>query len=433
MTARDSTNLGSGDAEQDAVAGPAAHENLVERPVRPLPGPRRLLRDAGTVYIANGLIGLVFAATGPVAVILAVGTQGGLSQEQLASWVFGAFFLNGILTVAACWLYRQPLAFFWTIPGTVLVGPALTHLSWGEVVGAFLLTGVLVLLLGLTGWVRRAMAVVPMPIVMAMVAGVFLRFGLDLVRSLHEDAAIAAPMVVAFLLLSALPVLGRRVPPVLGALVVGAVAVALSGRFRPSASGPEWFAVPVFQAPQWSLQAAVELVVPLAITVLVVQNGQGIAVLRAAGHAPPVNVATVACGAWSLLTAAVGTVSTCLTGPTNALLSASGERSRQYTAGVVCGLLAVLFGLFAPLFTDAMLAAPPAFVATLGGLAMLRVLQSSFVTAFSTRLTLGALVTFVVTVADVSVLAVGAPFWGLLAGLAVSWLLERRDLAPDRT
>ena len=29
------------------------------------------------------------------------------------------------------------------------------------------------------------------------------------------------------------------------------------------------------------------LVVPLAITVLVVQNGQGIAVVKAAGHAPP--------------------------------------------------------------------------------------------------------------------------------------------------
>src|SRR2546430_12945688 len=35
-------------------------------------------------------------------------------------------------------------------------------------------------------------------------------------------------------------------------------------------------------------------------------NGQGVAVLRSAGHVPPVNMVTVACGAWSLLTAAVG-------------------------------------------------------------------------------------------------------------------------------
>jgi benzoate membrane transport protein len=406
-------------------------EPLIERPARPLLGPGRVLRDLGPTYVANGVVGLVFAATGPVAVILAVGTQGGLTQQQLASWIFGAFFLNGVLTVLACWLYRQPLAFFWTIPGTVLVGPALTHLEWPEVVGAFVGTGLLVLALGLSGWVRRAMAVVPMPIVMAMVAGVFLRFGLDLVRSLRDDAAIAVPMVVAFLLLGAVPAAGRRVPPVLGALAVGAVAVALSGRYRPSPS-TDWFAAPVLQVPQWSLQAMVELVVPLAITVLVVQNGQGIAVLRSAGHSPPVNALTVACGAWSLLAAGVGTVSTCLTGPTNALLSASGERSRHYTAGIVCGLLAVVFGLFAPLFTGAMLATPAAFVATLGGLALLRVLQNSFVAAFSSRFTLGALVTFVVTVADVSVLSVGAPFWGLLAGLGVAALLERPDFAAAR-
>jgi benzoate membrane transport protein len=412
-------------AEPDAGTAGVVREHRIERPVRPLPGPRRLLRDAGGVYAANGLIGLVFAATGPVAVILAVGAQGGLSQRELASWVFGAFFLNGVLTVVACWLYRQPLAFFWTIPGTVLVGPALTHLTWPQVVGAFVVTGLLVLLLGLSGWVRRAMAVVPMPIVMAMVAGIFLRFGIDLVHSLRDDVAIAAPMLLTFLLLSALPGLGRRVPPIIGALVVGAGAVAVSGRFSPAGAAGEWFAAPVLQAPEWSLQAMLELVVPLAITVLVVQNGQGIAVLRAAGHAPPINVVTVACGAWSLLTAAVGTVSTCLTGPTNALLAASGERSRQYTAGITCGLLAMLFGLFAPQFTSAMLATPPAFIATLGGLALLRVLQASFVTAFSTRFTLGALVTFVVTVADVTVLNVGAAFWGLLAGLAVSGLLER--------
>ena len=48
-------------------------------------------------------------------------------------------------------------------------------------------------------------------------------------------------------------------------------------------------------------------------------------------------------------------------------------------------------------------------------------------TAFGGRFTLGALVTFVVTVADLAILNVGAAFWGLLAGYLVSWLLERPD------
>jgi benzoate membrane transport protein len=292
-------------------------------------------------------------------------------------------------------------------------------------VGAYYATGLLMLVLGLSGWVRRAMAAVPMPIVMGMVAGVFLRFGTDLVHALRDDLAIAGPMVLAFLLASAWP--RRWLPPIIVALLVGVVAVALSGRFDPGTGATQWLAAPVWQAPVWSVQALVELVVPLAITVLVVQNGQGVAVLRAAGHDPPVNAITVACGLWSLFAATVGAVSTCLTGPTNALLTASGERARQYTAGVCCGVLAIGFGLFAPVFTRLMLAAPAAFIAVLAGLAMLRVLQAAFVTAFSTRFTLGALVTFVVTVADVSVFNIGAAFWGLVAGLVVSVLLERGD------
>lgn len=91
-----------------------------------------------------------------------------------------------------------------------------------------------------------------------------------------------------------------------------------------------------------------ELVVPLAITVLVVQNGQGVAVLRAARHDVPVDVVTTLCRVWSALAAGVCAVSTCLNGPTNALLTASGERHRQYTAGLLCCVLAMLFGLLAP-------------------------------------------------------------------------------------
>lgn len=121
------------------------------------------------------------------------------------------FVLNGILTIAMSLAYRQPLGFFWTIPGTVVVGESLTHLSWPEVIGAYVVTSALILLLGLSGLVRRAMSALPMPIVMAMVAGgVFLKFGVDLVHALGTDVVIAAPMVVVFLVLGAVPALGRR-------------------------------------------------------------------------------------------------------------------------------------------------------------------------------------------------------------------------------
>ncbi len=75
-----------------------------------------------------------------------------------------------------------------------------------------------------------------------------------------------------------------------------------------------------------------------------------------------------------------------------------------------------------------MLSAPRELILTLGGLAMLRSprrLHHRFRGSFA----FGALVCFVVTVADKPVLNIGAAFWGLLAGLAVSWLLERADFS----
>lgn len=408
---------------------PTAETDLFERPVRPVVRPRGILRDLGPRYAANGLIGLIFSCTGPVAVILAAGAAGGLSAPQLASWIFGVFVLNGLLTIVMSVAYRQPLGFFWTIPGTVLVGGSLTHLSWAEVVGAFFVTAALVTVLGASGLVRRVMEALPMPIVMAMVAGVFLKFGMDLVAALGSDVAIAAPMVIVFLLLSSVAVLGKWMPPILGALLAGVGAVALSGRFSPSGTDSAVFAAPVFTAPQFTWSAILELVVPLAITVLVVQNGQGIAVLRSAGHNPPVNVSAIACGLWSFPAACVGAVSTCLTGPTNALLVSSGERARQYTAAITCGTLAIVFGLFAPLFVRWMIAAPASFVATLGGLAMLKALQGAFVAGFAYKHTMGALVAFVVTASNITVWNIGAAFWGLVAGVAVSWLMERPDFS----
>ena len=74
----------------------------------------------------------------------------------------------------------------------------------------------------------------------------------------------------------------------------------------------------------------------------------------------------------------------------------------------------------------------------LAGLAMLRVLQAAFMASFKDRFTLGALVAFLVTVADLALANIGAAFWGLIgvsscpgswsAGILLSRLLE---LTPE--
>jgi len=395
----------------------------LERPILPLPGFARISADFGGAYAASAIVAFLFSTTGPVAIILSIGAAGGLAESDISSWLFGGFFLNSLISLGFSIAYRQPLVFLWSIPGAVIVGPALTHLSFAEVIGAFLVSGIVMLLLGLSGWVRRAMDAVPMPIVMAMVAGVFLRFGVGLVHAFVDDLAIALSMTLTWLALSVWPRL--KIPPLIGALVVGAVVIAVEGSFKPPAGALFGFAAPNVYTPRFSWPALVELVVPLVITVLTVQNAQGIAILTNNGHRPPTNAITVACGVGAFVTGLVGAVSTCLTGPVNAVISNTGERERQYTAGVCVAILAMAFGLLAPFFTRLLLGTPPAFIATLAGLAMLRILQSAFTASFGGRSTFGALVCFLVTVADVAIFRIGAPFWGLVLGVAASRLLER--------
>jgi benzoate membrane transport protein len=400
----------------------------LERAVHPLVGLRQVLADSGGVYAANALVAFLFACTGPVAIILSVAAGAGMSEADIASWIFGGFFLNSVITIVVSLAYRQPLVFLWSIPGTVLLGPALAHVAFPEAVGAFLATGVLMLALGLSGWVRRAMEAVPMPIVMAMVAGVFLRFGTGLVQSFRDDLALASCMTAAWLLCSAVPRFGRYEPPLVAALAAGVAVMMLEKTFQPH--GGVLFAIvtPHFYAPRFSWSAMVELVLPLAITVLTVQNAQGIAILTANGHRPPTNAITAACGIGALVTGLFGAVSTCLTGPVNAVITSGGEKSRHYTAALMVAALAMGFGLLAPLFTRLLLGTPPAFIAALAGLAMVRVLQTAFQISFRDRFSFGALICFLVTVADVAIFNIGAPFWGLVFGLAASWLLEKKDM-----
>jgi benzoate membrane transport protein len=55
------------------------------------------------------------------------------------------------------------------------------------------------------------------------------------------------------------------------------------------------------------------------------------------------------------------------------------------------------------------------------------VLLGAFTAAFKGPFAFGAMVCFVVTVADMPVLNIGAAFWGLVAGMVISVLLERAD------
>ncbi|MFI4988473.1 MAG: benzoate/H(+) symporter BenE family transporter, partial [Alphaproteobacteria bacterium] len=256
----------------------------LEASARPYPRFRDILAALDRHMAANAVVAWLFSVTGPLAILLAVASRAGLAREDIASWIFGGYALGGVFGILVSFLYRQPIGIAWSIPAAVLIGPALEHLAFPEVIGAYLATGAVILVLGLTGWVGKVMRLVPMPIVMGMVGGVFLPFGLRIVSGFADEFLIAFAMVAAFLAVSALPHIARILPPVLVALVAGVIAVVATG--HATLGEPLRFALaePKIYAPVFTARALLELVVPLTVTVVAIHNAQGFAILAAAGY-----------------------------------------------------------------------------------------------------------------------------------------------------
>lgn len=409
----------------------AERKSAIEPVVRPLPGLAGMLRHAFGHNLVNGFSAFLFAATGPGAMILAVGAAASLPGEVIAAWLFTAYALSGVLSIGVCYLYRQPLTIGYSMPGVVIVGPALMHFSMPELVGAYLVTGALILVLALTGLIRRVTAALPEPIIMAMVAGVFLPYGMRMIGAFDSSIWIAGSMVAGYLAVSATPTLQRRFPPVLAALVAGSAAIVLTGSFGATDGIALRLAEPIVFRPVFNLTAIIELVIPLTVTVVGIHNTQGFAIARNAGYRPPENMATLLCGGGTVVYGALGCVPTVVTAPANAILNVSGDPDWRYVGGIWFGIFILVFGIFAPTAVQVGLALPTAFIATLAGLAMIPVLQSAFVSGFGGKFSLGALVTFLITVAGVSIFGIGAAFWGLVFGYAVSRIVERRDFADS--
>ena len=382
--------------------------------------------------MTNGLVAAIFAATGPLAIILAVANSAGLQNTIVNSWVFAAFFIGGVFTVLLSLAYRQPIAIAWTMPGAALLISALDHMSFSQAVGAFLVAGLFIFFLGLSGVVSWVMEKFPTDVVMAMVAGVFLPFALNLIHGLQEVPVIAGVSIVAFLILTIFRSVGRFCPPMFGALLMGMLVAVLSGDGPVISPELSWIATPILIRPEFTISAMIELVVPLVISVLAVQNIQGVSVLTAAGYRPPINVLTVVCGYGSFIMGIFGSVPTCLTGPANAILVSSGQKGTHFVGAILFGALFACIGLLAPVLTEVATSMTPYFIMVLGGLAMLPVLSMAFKEAFSalngsSREAIPPLITFVVTISNFSLLNIAAPFWAILIGCLLHLILKLKQ------
>lgn len=406
------------------------NNGIIER----APGFREGLRDLPAAINLNsvsaGTVAAIFGCSGPALIVIGAAAAGKLTSGQTVAWLLAIYGLGGLISLILALRYKMPINGAYSIPGAAIMTAAFASFSFPEVVGAFIMSGVIVLLLGVTGVIGRIMRWIPMPIVMAMIAGAMIRFGVGAVDSVKAAPLIAGAAVLAFFLTMRL---AKSVPPVLAALVVGLVAAVATGSIQTATVAIE-FVAPEFTAPVFSLAAFFGVAVPLAALVIGAENAQATGVLMAEGYKPPVNAMTVISGIGGILAGLMGGHNANIAGPMTAICSseqAGEDRSKRYGATVVNGVLFGAFGLFAGIAVPFVLALPRPLIAVVAGLAMIGVLLSALQHGFSKPQghQVGAFVALVVAMSSLNLFGISAPFWALVCGVAVS-LLADRTVAP---
>lgn len=392
---------------------------------RPFPGVREILRSISAEGVSAALITLILSATGTFAIILTIGREADLSAELIGSFAAVVYGFGGVTTIVVSILYRQPLTVLWTIAGATLLPAALTHMTFAEAMGACMVAGLGMMALGLSGSMQRVTRLIPLPIALAMLLGVFLPFGTGMVKSVVALPEVAGPTVVAYLVVAAFPRIARRCPPVFAALVAGLIAVSVFDPVAISDLPALRVADPMLILPEFRLEAILSLAPAMLLTSVAIHNAQSIAVLKARGFEPPVNGLTTVLGAHSLVTALFGGVPAAIATVHTALFSAAGPKDHRYTNAIVFGVLAILLGLCAPMVAKLALVLPTGFTATLAGLALLGVLEESITRAFAGPHRFPALVTLLVSASGVAPFGLAAPFWALVAGVSLVWLVDR--------
>lgn len=378
--------------------------------------------------VVNGFIAWLFGVTGPLLIVLNSAELGGLNDSITTSWIFAIYIVGGLSTIGLSVYYKQPIAVAFTIPGAVLVGTALINHSFTDVLGAYVITSLLLLVIAITKSTSLFMNAIPLPIMMGMVSGVLLPFGLNIFMSVLELPLVNGATLLVFLLLTFFKRIGTFIPPILGAIVIGFILLYLENPISVYSDSFD-MTVPEMFLPTFNLNTISELTIPLLVTVIAIQNAQGIAILDSLGYKAPINALTTWSGLGSLVNSFFGAHSACIAGPMTGIIAdkTTGKKQHRYKSAVFMGLLWVLFGLFAGFVIEVVREIPISLIQLLAGLALLMVLKNCLVASFSSKFQIGALFTFMITLSDFTLLNIGSPFWGMVFGTCLSFVFEKED------
>ena len=374
--------------------------------------------------ISAALVAALVGFGSTIALVLAAAAAVNATPAQTASWVTTICLVKALGSAYLSTRARVPVVLAWSTPGAALIA-ATQGLSMEEAVGAFLLAGALIAASGAIKPLGALIARIPDAVASAMLAGVLLPFCLKGFAAVPNLGLTAAAMVATFALVR----LKNPALAVLAALAMGLIAAFWGNLPTIPLALPELTFIP----PAFSTQALIGLGLPLYLVTMASQNLPGFATQRAAGYEPKVAPALITTGGLSALGALFGAHTISMAAITAAICMGDDvhpDRSQRWKVGLAYAGFWVALGLLSPEVIALLRALPAEILTLLVGLALLGPLTGALTGAFAQApQRFAATITLTVTASGLSLLGVGAAFWGLLAGLAV---LALDRLTPKR-
>jgi benzoate membrane transport protein len=333
--------------------------------------------------------------------------------------------LMGVGTVILASWTRLPITIAWSTPGAALLMTAgAVEGGWPTAVGAFLVTGLLIVITGLVPPLGALIARIPTSVAQAMLAGVLLQFCLGPITGAVANPAGVVPVIVVWLL-------GVRFFPRWAVPAAFLVAAAVIGiHVATNAEVAVTSAIPHLEviAPVFTLQAIVGLALPLYIVTMASQNVPGIAVMKGYGYDVPWRRTMILTGVGSMLGAPAGGHGINLAAISAALTAgpeAGPDRDRRWIASVTAGVLTIIIGIGAAAFAALVELAPEGVIVAVAGLALMGTFAASLKTSLENPADLlPAVVTFAVVASGITIAGVSSAFWAVVAGLVVRGVLR---------
>jgi benzoate membrane transport protein len=374
-----------------------------------------------TENVVTGMMSALLACTGGAILIVQSSHHLGLDRTELVSWMFAVYVIGGLLNFLLSLRYRIPFGGAHSITVAAFLSTAAVQFPWPELAGSFIMAGVLLALLGVTGLFGKVLEYIPKPLMDAMLAGLILSYAVALIPSMKEAPIVGGMAVLGFFLA---PRVSRAIPPIFGVVVFAVLGLVVSNELPKLP--PAEFVVPQLVMPSFTVRGFLSVTIPCAVLVLSNDVAVALTALKKNGFDAPVNRTLLITGLTSAFAGFFGGHATNIGGMMSALCSSeeAGPKEKRYKAAMVSGLLVALFGLFAWKLGVVIQALPMSFIRIITGFSLVGVLLGSLQSSFSdASYRYSVLFSFIVAISNVSFLGVSAAVWSLVAGAAAAKLL----------